>query len=321
MEKIVTFGEIMLKLSAPNYQRWEQSSQFNVEFAGAETNVAISLARFGTNVSFVSKLPNNELGDMAIKRLKQQDVCTQFVKRGGERIGIYFVEKGASQRPSKVLYDRQHSSIAEATIDEFDWNTIFDGATWFHLTGITPALGENVSAICLKACQTAKEKGLTVSCDLNYRSKLWTTQKANEVMRKLVPYVDVCIANETDAMDVLGVKSEELINKFGFKIVCVTQRDSYSASDNGWSAIMYTKDNILKSKKYDIHIVDRIGGGDSFAAGLIYGLLNHKDNLEALEFAVAASCLKQTIEGDINLAQISEIEALISGSSNGRIQR
>lgn len=311
----------MLKLSAAGYQRLEQSKQLGVEFAGAEANVAVSLSKFGVDVCFVSKLPDNVWGESAISCLKQYGVDTAYISRGGDRIGIYFSEKGASQRPSKVIYDRAHSSISESKPEDFNWSEIFRDANWFHFTGITPALSKSAAEICEQACMEAKKRGITISCDLNYRSKLWSSEEAKSVMTKLCKYVDICIANETDSMDVFGVSSERLKDIFNFKMVCITQRESYSASDNAWSAVMYTDNRILQSQKYDIHIVDRIGGGDSFAAGLIYGLVNNWDNQKALDFAVAASCLKHSIEGDFNLVTVSEVEDLMKGNSSGRIQR
>lgn len=321
MSRIVTFGEIMLKLSAGGYQRLEQTNHLEIEFTGAEANVAVSLSRFGTDVCFVTKLPKNVWGESAVSRLRQYGVCVSHILRGGERIGIYFSEKGASQRPSKVLYDRKHSSISEAHPEDFDWTMIFGDTQWFHFSGITPALSQTVAAICEQACKEAKKRGITISCDLNYRSKLWSSEEARRVMTKLCKYVDVCIANESDSMDVFGMPSEKLKDVFSFKYVCVTQRESYSASYNGWSAIMYSDSGTFYSPKYDIHIIDRIGGGDSFAAGLIYGLTNGWEDQHTLNFAVAASCLKQTIEGDFNLVTVSEVEELMNGNTSGRIKR
>lgn len=340
MAKVVTFGEIMLKFSPLNYQRICQASVMNVEYAGAEANVAVSISNYGIDTAFVSKLPENELGDSALNRLRQFGVNVKNVVRGGERIGIYYSEKGASQRPSKVIYDRKNSAIANAANTDFDWDTIFSDAEWFHFTGITPALSDSLAAICLEACRAAKTKGITISCDLNYRKKLWSCEKAQKVMTELCKYVDVCIANEEDAADVFGIKAEQgdvnsgkideqsyasvacqLQQKFGFKYVAITLRESISASDNNWSAILYDGQSIYNSRKYAIHLVDRIGGGDSFGAGLIYGLLELDDTRQALEFAVAASCLKQTIEGDFNIVKIDEVLQLMKGSGSGRIQR
>lgn len=338
--KVVTFGETMLKFSPHDFQRFLQATTMNVEYAGAEANVAVSLANYGMESAFVSKLPVNDFGDAALNILRHYGVDTSKAVRGGERIGIYFVEKGASQRPSKVIYDRKGSAIATAQPTDFNWDEIFEGATWFHFTGITPALSDSLAAICLDACKAAKAKGITISCDLNYRKKLWSKEKANEVMSELCKHVDVCIANEEDAADVFGITAEnsdvssgvidkasyesvarQLKERFGFQKVAITLRESISASDNNWSAILYDGENVYNSRKYSIHIVDRIGGGDSFGAGLIYGL-NHYDSCQqALEFAVAASCLKQTIEGDFNMVKVAEVESLMNGNVSGRVQR
>ena len=338
--RVVTFGETMLKFSPQNFQRFLQATAMTVEYAGAEANVAVSLANYGMETEFVSKLPDNDFGDAALNILRHYGVDTNKAVRGGERIGIYFVEKGASQRPSKVIYDRKGSAIATALPSDFDWNEIFEGATWFHFTGITPALSDSLAAICLDACKAAKDKGITISCDLNYRKKLWSRERANEVMSELCKYVDVCIANEEDAAEVFGITADnsdvsngvidkasyeyvarQLKGRFGFQKVAITLRESVSASDNNWSALLIDEDNLYLSRKYAIHIVDRIGGGDSFGAGLIYGL-NHYDSCQqALEFAVAASCLKQTIEGDFNIVKTAEVENLINGNVTGRIQR
>lgn len=330
----------MLKFSPLNYQRICQASIMNVEYAGAEANVAVSLSNYGIDTAFVSKLPENELGDSALNRLRQYGVNVQNVVRGGERIGIYFSEKGASQRPSKVIYDRKNSAISNSTNTDFNWDAIFADAEWFHFTGITPALSDSLAAICLETCRAAKAKGITISCDLNYRKKLWNREKACKVMTELCKYVDVCIANEEDAADVFGIKADQgdvnsgkideqsyasvarqLQQKFGFKYVAITLRESISASDNNWSAILYDGKTICNSRKYAIHLVDRIGGGDSFGAGLIFGLLEYQEAQQALDFAVAASCLKQTIEGDFNLVSKSEVENLMNGNGSGRIVR
>ncbi len=338
--KVVTFGEIMLKFSPFNYKRFLQATEMNVEYAGAEANVAVSLASYGMNPMFVSKLPDNDFGEAAINSLRHFGVDISKVVRGGERIGIYFVEKGASQRPSRVIYDRKGSAIACAQSSDFNWDEIFDGVDWFHFTGITPALSDSLATICLDACKAAKTKGITVSCDLNYRKKLWSKENANEVMSELCKYVDVCIANEEDTADVFGIMANEvnavsgkldiasyvkvanrLQERFGFRYVAITLRESITASDNNWSAILDDGDTVYVSTKYPIHIVDRIGGGDSFGAGLIYGLTHFGEPQQALEFAVAASCLKQTIEGDFNMVRICEIESLINNGGLGRIQR
>lgn len=340
MNKVVTFGEVMMKLSPNGYGRFLQSRQFNVEYSGAEANVAVSLSNFGISTGFVSAVPDNELGNAAVNALRQFGVDTSSVIRRGERMGLYFAEKGASQRPSKVIYDRGLSAISCAQKCDFDWDEIFDGASWFHFTGITPALSESLADICMEACKAAKTKGLTVSCDINYRSKLWNKEKAGKTMSRLCEHVDVCIANEEDARDVFGISAKktdvekglideasytevarQLAERFNFQIVCITLRESISASDNNWSAILLEGRNTYFSKKYPIHIVDRIGGGDSFAAGLIYARLNHYDQQHALDFAVAASCLKHTIEGDFNLVSVEEVENLVNSNGTGRIQR
>lgn len=338
--KVITFGEIMLRLAPEGYLRFVQAEKFGATYGGGEANVAVSLANYGVDTDFVTKLPNNEVAQSAINSLRKYGVGTKKIVRGGDRIGIYFLEKGASQRPSKVVYDRAYSAIAMAKENDFDWDNIFENATWFHFTGITPALSKDMAAITLIAAKKAKEKGLTVSCDLNYRKKLWTKAEAKETMTKLMPYVDVLIANEEDSNDVFGIKAngtnitggeiskegyryvaKELKEKFHFKYVAITLRGSISANDNKWSAVLYNENEFYFSKEYLIHIVDRVGGGDSFGAGLIYSLLKGFDNQKAIEFAVGASCLKHTIEGDINLASVDEVEKLISGDGSGRVQR
>ena len=338
--RVVTFGEIMLRLAPENYLRFVQADRLEATFGGAEANVAVSLANFGDDVSFVSKLPSHEIGQSAINSLRKFGVGTSFVARGGERVGIYYCEKGASQRPSKVIYDRAGSAIATATGDDFDWDKIFDGAKWFHFTGITPALSDTLSGIVLQAVKSAKEKGITVSCDLNFRKKLWSKEKAKEVMSEICKYVDICIANEEDAKDVFGIEAEntdiesgklneqgyvsvakQLVDKFGFKAVAITLRESISANDNYWSGMLYTDGKAVFSRKYAMHIVDRVGGGDSFGAGLIHSLLAGKNATDAIEFAVAASCLKHSIEGDYNMVSKEEVEALANGNASGRVQR
>jgi 2-dehydro-3-deoxygluconokinase len=338
--KVVTFGEIMLRLAPEGYYRFIQADKFNAVYGGGEANVAVSLANFGLDVKYVTKLPGNDIGQAAVNSLRRFGIDTGSIARGGQRVGIYFLEKGASQRASKVIYDRAHSSIAMAAQGDFNWEEIFDGSEWFHFTGITPALGDNVSDICLNACRTAKKLGLTVSCDLNYRKNLWTREKAGQVMTKLMEYVDVCIANEEDAGDVFGIWADDsditggklsqegyksvagkLMDRFGFKNVAITLRTSISANDNHWGAMLYDGRDFYFSKSYPIHIVDRVGGGDSFGAGLIYSLITGKAPKEALEFAVAASCLKHTIEGDYNLVSVDEVNKLAGGDATGRVQR
>lgn len=340
MGKVITFGEIMLRLQPDNYLRFLQTDHYEALFGGAEANVAVSLANFGLDVAFVTKLPEHEIGQAAVNALRRFGVDTSLITRGGARVGIYFCEKGAGQRPSKVIYDRAHSAIAEATEADFDWDRIFTDATWFHFTGITPALSPKAAEITAVACRKAKEKGITVSCDLNFRKKLWSRERAGEVMGELCRYVDYCIANEEDAKDVFGIEAaatdieggklnregyvsvaKKLTERFGFRGVAITLRESISASDNRWSAMLYTGGEACFSKKYDMHIVDRVGGGDSFGAGLIYSFLNGKTSADALEFAVAASCLKHSIEGDMNCVSVKEVEALAAGNASGRVQR
>lgn len=340
MAKVVTFGEIMLRLSTPGHQRFVQAGSFDVCYGGGEANVAVSLANYGLEAAFVTKVPEHEIGQCAVNSLRQFGVDTRFIARGGKRLGIYFLETGAAQRPSKVIYDRAHSAISEAEPGDFNWQEIFAGADWFHFTGITPALSTNASAITLQACQTAKEMGLTVSVDLNYRKKLWTPEEANTTMSKLMPYVDICIGNEEDAEKVFGIRAKgtdvskgeinhaayedvarQLMERFGFKYVASTLRESLSASDNGWSAMLYDGKKAYFSRKYHIHLVDRVGGGDSFAAGLIYGMVTGMELQAALEFAAAASALKQTIPGDFNLVSKKEVETLMHGDGSGRVQR
>jgi len=340
MSRVVTFGEIMLRLAPEGYYRFVQASSFGAIYGGGEANVAISLSGFGLDTAFVTKLPKHEIGQAAVNTLRQFGVDTAKIVRGGDRVGIYFLEKGASQRASKVIYDRAGSSIARAQTADFDWNAIFDGASWFHFTGITPALGDNVAEICLDAVKTARAKGLTVSCDLNYRKNLWSREKAGEVMGRLVPLVDICIANEEDASDVFGIKAKNtdinsgalshdgykevaktLADRFGFKKVAITLRESISANDNNWAGMLYDGKEYCFSNKYPVHIVDRVGGGDSFGAGLIYGSLKGWTSQETLEFAVAASCLKHSIEGDYNLVSVEEVMKLAGGDASGRVQR
>ena len=338
--KVVTFGEIMMRLNPVGYERFVQANEFVSTFAGAEANVAVSLSNYGVDATFVTKLPDHEIGQAAVNALRKFGVNTQYVTRGGDRVGIYFCEKGASQRPSKVIYDRAHSAIAEAKKEDFDWDKIFEGAEWFHFTGITPALSPEVAEITKEACKKAKEKGVTISCDLNFRKKLWSRERAGEVMGELCQYVDYCIANEEDAKDVFGIEADntdvdtgkldrngyisvakKLTDRFGFKGVAITLRESISANDNNWSAMLYTNGNAYFSKKYAMHIVDRVGGGDSFGGALIYALLNAYESQKAIEFAVAASCLKHSIEGDFNLVSVKEVEALAGGNVSGRVQR
>ena len=340
--KVVTFGEIMLRLAPEGYLRFTQADKFGVVYGGGEANVSVSLANYGLDSAFVTKLPTHEIGQSAINALRRYGVDTSMVVRGGDRVGIYFNEKGASQRPSKVIYDRAGSSIATAKSEDFDWNKIFEGVDWFHFTGITPALGQNVADICLEACKAAKAAGVKISCDLNFRKKLWSREQAQKTMSELCKYVDVCISNEEDAHDVFGIDAEntdiaggklnhegyksvarQLAEKFGFEKVAITLRSSISANDNDWAALLYdvASGEYCFSKSYHMHIVDRVGGGDSFGGGLIYSCLNGYSTQEAVEFAVAASCLKHSIEGDFNMVTVDEVKALAGGNGTGRIQR
>ncbi|MEG0014641.1 MAG: sugar kinase [Cellulosilyticaceae bacterium] len=340
MNKVVTFGEIMLRLAPEGYLRFSQADKFQSTYGGGEANVAVSLANYGLDAKFVTKLPKHEIGQAAVNDLRKYGVDTKQITRGGERVGIYFLEKGASQRPSKVIYDRAHSAICEATTADFNWDEIFEGVEWFHFTGITPALGDNVTEICLEACKAAKAKNITVSCDLNYRKKLWTKEKAGQEMAKLMEYVDVCIANEEDAADVFGIHAaatditggelnhegykdvaKQLVERFNFKYVAITLRGSISANDNNWAAMLYDTKDFFFSKNYLVHIVDRVGGGDSFGAGLIYSLISNYAPQEAIEFAVAASCLKHAVEGDYNRVTVDEVKTLAGGDGSGRVQR
>ena len=340
MSKVVTFGEIMLRLAPEGYYRFVQADTYGATYGGGEANVSVSLANFGLDSKFVTKLPKHEIGQAGVNSLRKFGVDTSDIVRGGSRVGIYFLEKGASQRPSKVIYDRAGSSIAEAVKEDFDWDKIFEGADWFHFTGITPALGDNVAEICLEAVKKAKEKGITVSCDLNYRNKLWSKEKAGQVMGELCKYVDVCIAYEEDAGDVFGIKAantdvtsgqvnhegykdvaKQLADRFGFKKVAITLRTSISANDNKWAAMLYDGTDFYFSKNYLMHIVDRVGGGDSFGAGLIYSCLQIMEPQQIIEFAVAASCLKHSIEGDFNMVTVDEVSKLAGGDASGRVQR
>jgi 2-dehydro-3-deoxygluconokinase len=330
----------MLRLNPQGYYRFVQASKFEASYAGGEANVAVALANFGIDAAFVSKIPSHEIGQSAVNSLRQFGVDTSAVIRGGNRLGVYFVEKGASQRGSKVIYDRSDSAIALAKREDFNWAAIFAGAQWFHVTGITPALGGDLPAICFDAVKTAKEKGLTVSCDLNYRKKLWTPEQAGKVMAELMPYVDLCIANEEDAADVFGIHAEhsnvqkgelnregyasvarQLQDRFACTQVAITLRGSISANDNTWGGMLYDRDGVCFSPEYAIHVVDRVGGGDSFGGALIYALLNGYEKQRAINFAVAASCLKHSIEHDFNLVTVAEVESLAGGNASGRVQR
>jgi 2-dehydro-3-deoxygluconokinase len=340
MAKIVTFGEIMLRLSTAGQKRFVQSDQFDVVYGGGEANVAVSLSTFGHDAYFVTKLPKHEIGQAAVNALTRFQVKPDFIARGGDRLGIYYLETGASMRASKVIYDRSGSAIALAEPQDFDFDAIFKGASWFHWSGITPAISKRAAELTRLALIAAKKAGATISVDLNYRKKLWTPEQAQAVMRPLMQYVDVCIGNEEDAELVLGFKPKhtdvslgklevdgykdifkEMKETFGFKMVATTLRESYSATKNGWSALLYDGKSFYQSKQYTIEpIIDRVGGGDSFSAGLIHGLLSY-ENQHAIEFAVAASALKHTIPGDFNQVTIQEVEVLLQGDQSGRVQR
>ena len=340
MAKVVTFGELMLRLAPNGYYRFFQNDQMQATFGGGEANVAVSLANYGLDSVYVTKLPAHAIGQAAVDSLRYFGVDTSKIVRGGDRVGIYYLEKGASQRGSVCIYDRAHSAIAEARSGDFDWDAIFEGADWFHFTGITPALGLNVTEICKQACEAAKAHGVKISCDLNYRGKLWTRAQARAAMTDLCRYVDVCISNEEDAKDVFGIEAEgsdiyggklnkagyesvarQLMDKFGFEKVAITLRTSISASDNDWAGMLYDGKECCFSKEYHLHIVDRVGGGDSFGGGLIYALLSGKSAQEAIEFAVAASALKHSVEGDYNRVTVAEVEKLAGGDGSGRVQR
>ena len=340
MGKIVTLGEIMLRLSTPGHSRFVQSDSFDVVYGGGEANVAVSCANYGHEAYFVTKLPKHEIGQAAVNALRRFGVHTDYITRGGDRVGIYYLESGSAMRPSKVIYDRAHSSIAEADASDFDFDAIMEGADWFHWSGITPAISDKAAILTRLACEAAKRHGVTVSVVLNFRKKLWTSEKAQSVMRPLMQYVDVCIGNEEDAELCLGFKPDanveagltdaegykgifrKMAEEFNFKYVISTLRESYSASHNGWKGMIYDGENFYVSRHYDIApIVDRVGGGDSFSGGIIHGLLTKGTQAEALEFAVAASALKHTIPGDFNMVSAGEVEALAGGDASGRVQR
>lgn len=339
-KKVITFGELMLRLAPEGYKRFVQADTLGATYGGGEANVCVSLANYGFHAVFVSRLPTHEIGQSAINALRKYGVDTSCIARGGSRVGIYYLEKGASQRPSKVIYDRENSALSTASDKDFCWKEIFTDADWFHFTGITPALNDTLADLCLAACKAAKEAGVTISCDLNYRNKLWSKEKAGKVMGQLCQYVDVCIANEEDAADVFGIKSsgtdvtagtvnhegykdvaKQLKERFGFSKVAITLRESISANDNDWSAMLCDGTDYYFSRKYHMHIVDRVGGGDSFGGGLIAASLMGYDAQKTIDFAVAASCLKHSIEGDFNLVSLDEVLKLAGGDASGRVQR
>ena len=341
--KIVTLGELMLRLSSPGHDRLAQAQSFEVTYGGSEANVAATLAQFGLHAALVTRLPLNAIGEAALAHCRRHGISTDFIQRGGDRLGIYFLEHGASQRPSLVVYDRAGSAFSAMTSADVDWEAVMHGTDWFHVSGITPALGAHAHKLARDACQAAQAVGATVSCDLNYRKKLWTVDEAQAVMKPLMRYVDVCIANEEDAWRCLGMRAEgtdieaghldeggythlaeQLKRAFGFTTVAITLRESFSASRNAWSAIMLDNKECrtpYRSRRYDIQIVDRVGAGDAFAGGLIAGLITKSDSREALEFAVAASCLAHSFRGDFNLATKSEVDKLAGGSGSGRVDR
>ena len=342
MKKYITFGEIMLRLKPPNWERFFQSPLLEASFGGGEANVAVGLARFGLNVAYVSVIPNNSIGDVCIGELRRQGVDTSLIVRKGNRLGIYFLEAGANQRPSKVIYDRSHSAIAEASTDDISWDKVFDGADWFHISGITPAISLSASGLSLEAVKKAREKGITISCDLNFRKNLWKYGKStSEVMGELVKYADIVMGNEEDCQKSLGVKvdvdvesgrlqtekykelTDRVLNLYpNIKKIAISLRESHSANYNGWSAVLNNREEFFISKKYEIHnIVDRVGGGDAFAAGLIYSINNLPNDKESLEFAVAASCLMHSIPGDLLLLSVEEVKSLAGGATSGRVQR
>ena len=342
MKKVVCFGEVMMRLVPPGYLRLNQTSALEMTFGGAEANVSVSLANWDVPVAYVTRLPANPLADACMQQLRGFGVDTGHVARGGDRMGIYFLEKGASMRPSKVVYDRKHASVAAIQPGEIDWAEAFMGADWFHWTGITPALSKSAAAVTLEACQKAKEMGLTISCDLNYRKNLWSRDEAKKTMTELMEYVDVMIANEEDSQDVFGIAAEgadieggalseegyrnlaaKLARVFSVQKVAFTLRESFSANDNSWSGLLYDAATgaAVLSRKYSVHIVDRVGGGDSFGAGLIYAMREGYGDADAINFAAAASALKHTIEGDFNRVSLQEVKSLMGGSVSGRVQR
>mgnify|MGYP000582736096 CR=1 FL=1 len=341
--KIVTFGELMIRLQPYNYERFVQADHLEFSFGGGEANVAVSLANYGQDVAFLSVLPKNTIADECIKDLRKFGVDTSRIVRSDKgRLGIYYLETGANARPSKVVYDREYSAIAMAKPGDIDWDKAFEGVGWFHITGITPAISESAMELSIESVKEAKKRGITVSCDLNYRKNLWSREEAGRVMGEIVPMVDVLIANEEDAADVFGIHAAEtdisagklnvegyrsvasqLVERFGCKLVAITLRESISASDNNWSGMLYdgADGEMYVSKKYAIRLVDRLGGGDSFGSGLIYALLSDYSRQEAVEYAAAASALKQTIEGDVNRVSVAEVRSLMGGNASGRVQR
>jgi len=340
MKKMVGFGDFLLRLNPEGYLRFIQARNLGVNYTGAEANVCVALAMMGMETEFVTRVPDNDIAKAGVAELRKFNVGTKHIAYGGDRLGIFYIEKGASQRPSKVIYDRKFTSIATCSYEDFDWDAIFADASNFHITGITPALSAEIAPICIRICKKAREMGVTVSCDLNYRKNLWTEAEAKACMTQIMPYIDLLVANEEDAEKVLGIKARDtdvtsgklnrdgyvdvarqICDVYGTKMVAVTLRKSISASDNDWSAMLYADGKAYFSKEYAIHLVDRVGGGDSFTAGLLYGLMNDYDCQQAIEFAAAASCLKQTIEMDFNLSTVDEVRRLMAGDGSGRVQR
>lgn len=340
MAKVIGFGDLLVRLSPPGYQRFLQATNFEINYTGAEANMLVFLAMNGIPTEFVTRLPDNLISDSALMHLRRFGVGLSHIAFGGDRIATYYLEKGASQRPSRIVYDRKHTGIATASPSDFDWDSIFDGASHFVFTGITPPLGPNLSSICEQACREARRRGITIICDLNYRSLLWSLEDASRTMRQLMPFVDVLVCGREDAAKLFGIgepssasgddtpdpaayaaAAEQLVAQFGFQSVAFTLRETISASDTVWSGLLYSGGKTYIARDYRIHLVDRVGGGDSFTAGLIYGMLQGYDPQHTLDFATAASCLKQTIEQDFNLSFVDEIEMVASGEATGRIRR
>lgn len=338
--KMIGFGDLMVRLSPPGYRRFMQTDHFDINYTGAEANVCVGLAHMGVAAEFVTRLPENEISLAAVSELRRHGVGTEKILFGGDRIGVFYLEKGAAQRPSRIVYDRKHTSVAESLPEHYDWQSILSGGSWFHITGITPALGDALPSVCADACRTARQLGLTVSCDLNYRKNLWSPRQAGAALRALMPYVDVLIANEEDAEKVFGIRAadsdvaegvlsdsgyadvaRQIEAQYGVRTVAISMRRSLSASDNDWGAMLYCGGKAYYSNRYLIRLVDRVGGGDSFAAGLIYGLMNGFSPQHTIEYAAAASCLKQTMELDFSLSTVSEVEKLVGGNGSGRIER
>lgn len=334
MSRIVTFGEVMLRFNPEGFMRIAQVQKFDATLAGSESNVAVSLANYGLDVSYVTKVPSHDVGAIVVNEMRRFGVETKDIIRGGNRLGVFYLEKGASQRPSKVIYDRAGSSFAESLAEEYDWDEIFKDAEWFHFSGITPALSKELTRACLEACGEAKKRGIKISCDINYRSKLWTKEEAGETMATLMPYVDICVNPDVFGIDFdysHGIPTREEYHriakehskKFGLKKVSFTMRDNISADQNIYSAMIYDaeSDKSYYSREYNMHIVDRVGGGDSFVSGLIYSFISGHTDQFAIEFAVAASVLKHTVEHDFAMASLDEVLALMNGDSTGRIKR